>query len=131
MDIESFFERPYISAVDLPDSGDVVATIESVSVEELDQRDGTTQRKPVVTLAQPLVPGGPVRWVLNKTNARTVKAVIGSGEPDAWKGQSVSLFKTAVQVGPELKDAIRVRSLAPKPAPTGEHVLKDEDDLPF
>ena len=59
MDIESTFERRFISAVDLPDTGDVVATIESVGVEELDQRDGTTQRKPIVTLAQPLVPGGP------------------------------------------------------------------------
>jgi hypothetical protein len=75
-----------------------------------------------------LVPGGPVRWVLNKTNTRVIKSLVGSGEPEAWEGQSVSLFKTEVQVGPELKDAIRVRSQAPKPSPAGEHVLTDEDD---
>ena len=132
MDIEATFERKFISAIDLPDSGDVVATIESVGVEELDQRDGTSQKKPIVTLAQPLVPGGPVRWVLNKTNTRVIKTIVGSGEPEAWKGQSVSLFKTEVQVGPELKDAIRVRSQAPKSAPAGEHVLtEDGDDLPL
>ena len=132
MDIEATFERKFISAIDLPDSGDVVATIESVGVEELDQRDGTSQKKPIVTLAQPLVPGGPVRWVLNKTNTRVIKTIVGSGEPEAWKGQSVSLFKTEVQVGPELKDAIRVRSQAPSQAPSGEHVLtEDGDDLTF
>ena len=128
MDIEATFERKFISAIDLPDSGDVIATIESVGVEVLDQRDGTSQKKPVVTLTQPLVPGGPVRWVLNKTNTRTVKAIVGSGEPDAWAGQSVALYRTEVQVGPELKDAIRVRSQAPRPAPAGEHVLTDESD---
>ena len=133
MDIEATFERKFISAIDLPDSGDVVATIESVGVEELDQRDGTSQKKPIVTLAQPLVPGGPVRWVLNKTNTRVIKTIVGSGEPEAWKGQSVSLFKTEVQVGPELKDAIRVRSQAPRPAPAGEHVMGVEvdDDIAF
>ena len=134
MDIEATFERKFISAIDLPDSGDVIATIESVGVEELDQRDGTSQRKPVATLTQPLVPGGPVRWVLNKTNTRTIKSLVGSGEPEAWEGQSVSLFKTSVQVGPETKDAIRVRSQAPRPAPAGEHVLTNESDadqIPF
>ena len=133
MDIEATFERKFISAIDLPDSGDVVATIESVGVEELDQRDGTSQKKPIVTLAQPLVPGGPVRWVLNKTNTRVIKTIVGSGEPEAWKGQSVSLFKTEVQVGPELKDAIRVRSQAPSQAPSGEHVMgvEVEDDIAF
>jgi hypothetical protein len=131
MDIESAFERKFISSVDLPDSGDVVATIESVGVEELDQRDGTSQKKPVVTLAAPLVPGGPTRWVLNKTNTRTIKALVGSGEPDQWRGQSVSLFKAEVQVGAELKSAIRVRSRAPRPAPAGEHVLTNEDQIPF
>jgi hypothetical protein len=87
-----------------------------------------------VTLTQPLVPGGPARWVLNKTNTRVIKSIIGSGEPDAWVGQSVSLFRTEVQVGPELKDAIRVRGQAPRSAPSGEHVLTDEtpeDDIAF
>ena len=131
MDIEATFERRFISAVDLPDTGEVVATIESVSVEEVDQRDGTKTRKPIVTLANPLIPGGPTRWILNRTNTRTVKALVGSGEPDAWRGRSVSLYKAEVQVGPELKDAIRVRSQAPKSAPAGEHVLADEDDITF
>jgi hypothetical protein len=134
VDIEATFERKFISAIDLPDSGDVVATIQSVSVEELDQRDGPPARKPIVTLTQPLVPGGPARWVLNKTNTRVIKAIIGSGEPDAWVGQSVSLFRTEVQVGPEIKPAIRVRSQAPRSAPAGEHVLTDEtpeDQIPF
>jgi hypothetical protein len=133
VDIESTFERKFISAVDLPDSGDVIATIESVGVEELEQRDGPPQRKPVVTLTNPLILGGPNRWVLNKTNTRTVKAIVGSGEPEAWKGQSVALYRTEVQVGPELKSAIRVRGQAPKSAPAGEHVLTDEseDQIPF
>jgi hypothetical protein len=134
VDIEATFERKFISAIDLPESGDVIATIESVGVEELEQRDGPPQRKPVVTLTKPLILGGPTRWVLNKTNTRTVKAIVGSGEPEAWEGQSVSLFKTEVQVGPELKSAIRVRSQAPRPAPAGEHVLtneSDEDQIPY
>jgi hypothetical protein len=131
VDIESTFERKFISAIDLPESGDVIATIESVGVEELEQRDGPPQKKPVVTLTNPLIPGGPARWVLNKTNTRQIKAIVGSGEPEAWKGQSVALYRTEVQVGPEIKDAIRVRSQAPRPAPAGEHVLTDEDDIAF
>ena len=134
MDIEATFERKFISAIDLPESGDVIATIESVGVEELEQRDGPPQREPVVTLTKPLILGGPTRWVLNKTNTRVIKSLVGSGEPEAWEGQSVSLFKTEVQVGPELKSAIRVRSVAPRPAPAGEHVLtneSDEGEIPF
>jgi hypothetical protein len=113
VDIEATFERRFISAVDLPDSGDVIATIESVGVEELEQRDGTSQRKPVVTLTKPLVLGGPTRWVLNKTNTRTVKAIVGSGEPEAWKGQSVALYRTEVQVGPPHSSPETPRRAAP------------------
>jgi hypothetical protein len=84
-----------------------------------------------VTLAEPITPGGPTRWVLNRTNTKTCKAIIGSGEPSAWRGQTVRLYKTEVPFGPEVRDGIRVRSQAPKPAPVGEHVLADGDEIPF
>lgn len=129
IDLESSFERKYVSAVDLPDSGDVTVTIKNVVIEELENRDGSTTRKPVAELAQPLVPGGPVHWPLNRTNVRGIKSLLGSGDPAVWAGKSVSLYKTTVTVGAEEKDAVRVRKALP--APAGEHVLTDEDDLEF
>jgi hypothetical protein len=132
MDIESAFERKFISAVDLPDQGDVAVTIRKVTIEAIEQRDGTKAKKPIVELERPLLPDGPTRWPLNRTNARAIKQLIGSGDPEAWAGRSLSLYKTEVQVGPDLKDAVRVRKSLPGASSiAAEHVLTDEDQIPF
>ena len=135
MNILAAFERKFISAVDLPDEGDVAVTIRKVTIEAIEQRDGTKAKKPIVELERPLLPDGPTRWPLNRTNARAIKALLGSGDPEAWAGRNLSLYKTSVQVGPDLKDAVRVRNSLPKvngvSPEAAEHVITDEDDLPF
>jgi hypothetical protein len=113
-DVESWFERRYISAVDLDDGGDAIVTIKSVRLETIENRDGSEEKKPVVTLAAPLQADGPVEWVLNKTNVRTIKSVLGTGNPEAWAGKRVALYKAQVSVGSDTKDAIRVRPRAPQ-----------------
>jgi hypothetical protein len=137
-DIEAAFERKFISAVDLDEyDKDVTVTIESVSTDErVENRDGSSTRKPIVNLVAPLQLGGPTRWPLNRTNTRVIKSLLGSGDPRVWADKSITLFKTRVFVGPEEKDAIRVRSTLPNggavtttvPINAG-NVL--EDDLTF
>ena len=131
-DVESWLERKYLSAIDLEEGRDVVVSIESVERRDVENpKSGTSERKPVVTLTEPLQPDGPRQFILNKTNIRAIKAVVGNGDPKAWQGKSITLYRTAVPFGAEMKDAIRVRPTLPKPAPAGEHVLTDEDEIPF
>lgn len=98
-------------------------------------RSWTKAKKPIVELERPLLPDGPTRWPLNRTNARAIKALLGSGDPEAWAGRSLSLYKTEVQVGPDLKDAVRVRKSLPKvnglSLKAADHVLTDEGEIPF
>ena len=136
MDIESTFEREFISAVDVDEyDRDVVVTIRSVSTNEtVKNRDGSETRKPIVTLTAPLQPGGPVRWPLNRVNTRKIKSLLGSGDPNVWAGKSITLFKTQVTVGADEVDAIRVRPTLPRVSPTGPNVIGDntqEDAIPF
>ena len=128
IDVESWFERRFVSALDLSEDADSVVTVAKVEMKHIENRDGSSERKPVVTLTKPLQPEGPTAWILNKTNTRRIKQVLGTGDPAAWVGKSLALYVDQVDVGGETKDAIRVRTRAPV---VGANVLQDADEIPY
>jgi hypothetical protein len=110
-DIDLLYPSMYLKAADLR-GRDVTVTIEAIEPRhELKNRTGKSDWKPVLRLAKT-----DKLLVCNKTNATIISELYGR-KPSEWVGKSITLYPTDVQVGREMKPAIRVRTSSPK-APT-------------
>lgn len=110
------FPSNYLKGADLRGQ-DVVVTIEKIETShELVMQGGKRDRKPVIHMV-----GKQKKWVLNKTNVKTIKGMYG-GELRDWIGKSVTLFPKEVEASGEMHTAIRVRPTPPKQGqPQPEH----------
>jgi hypothetical protein len=96
------FPSDYLQADDLRGK-DVTVTIASIEPRhELKGENNRIEHKPVVT-----VKNGTKKWVLNKTNAKTIAKK--HGKPMDWIGKQVTLYPTTCTAFGETVDCIRVR----------------------
>jgi hypothetical protein len=136
MTLDQAFPSRYLKSSDLPEEGSQTVTIEKIAIEEIG-RDKET--KPIIFFEE-FNKG----LVCNKTNARTIARIVHSEDFDDWVGHKISLYRTEVDFGGELVEAIRVKSkqLAQKEksvtAPTKKRASAtepeqeiDEDGIPF
>jgi hypothetical protein len=101
MKIDEIFQSKYLKVSDLPEDSALPVTIRKVAVEEIGmERD----RKPVIYF-QDLEKS----LVLNKTNAKTIAKLTGSGEMDDWVGTTIYLYRAEVEFQGETVEAIRVK----------------------
>lgn len=96
-DIDNLFPSNYLKASDFP----APRTLTIASVQPEDMSDGKI--KPVVRFY-----GEAKGWVLNKTNAESIKKGYGSQIP-GWVGRPVELFSMTVQGPNGLTAGIRCR----------------------
>jgi hypothetical protein len=139
MNINEAYPSKYLKAADLPDEGSEVATIESVAVNEI----GRDKESKIVVSFTELDKA----LICNKTNARTIARALGSEECDDWVGRRIALYRTEVEFGGDMYDAIRVKSVKAqagftKPKPVGAAAAHkkaapppdgppDDDEIPF
>jgi hypothetical protein len=106
VNIETAFPSKYLKAsIDIPEDGDLLVTIDRVSVESVGQDD--PEEKPIVYFRE--VEKG---MILNKTNANTIAGLYGA-ETDGWVGKRVALYGTEVNYQGKMTLSIRVRMKAP------------------
>jgi len=106
MDVNLLFPSDYLRCADLQ-GRDCVITIKRVQMDTL-KTDRGNERKPVVFME-----GTKKKWVLNKTNAKTIAKLYGN-ETDAWVGKKVALFGTTCEAFGETVDCVRVRPSEPQ-----------------
>lgn len=85
---------------------ELIATIKSVSVEEIKNTSGQTEKVPVVKFdnAPPMV--------LNITNSRTIANLYGERYDD-WPGHSIQIYATMVKAFGSEQMALRIREAIP------------------
>ena len=106
----------FLKKEDLPKPAKVV--ISNIDLMEFDQ-DGKTQRKLVIEFE-----GKEKKLACNKTNARTIAAMLGD-ETDNWVGKEITLYNDpTVSMGDQIVGGIRVQYMPP---------VDDDpnDDIPF
>lgn len=101
MKLTDAFPSKYVRAEDLKGQR-VVLTISHLVMEEMENRDGETERKPVLYFE-----GKKKGLVLNKTNANAIASLYGD-ETDEWKGMDITLHTPMVTAFGETKPALRV-----------------------
>ena len=85
---------------------ELIATIQSVEVQEIKNTSGQTERVPVARFenAPPMV--------LNITNTRTIASLYGE-QYDGWTGKSIQIYATMVKAFGQEQMALRVREAIP------------------
>lgn len=108
-DVRAMFDSNYVSAVDLMGK-DVIVKITKVVASEI-PKAGTSKkdRLPVIFFE-----GKDKGLCLNKTNLKTIAAIVGSFKVKDWIGQVIAIYPTTCQFGPNTVDCIRVRPQAPR-----------------
>ncbi len=97
----------FLEAEDIPDGKDIPVTIESVREPGKDDKgqDGKQLDKPIVKLAKVQK-----EWVMNKTNAKTIRRITGENDMSKWAGQSITIYRTTCNAfGEKNRPCIRVR----------------------
>lgn len=110
MKIDEVFTSKFLRAADIDNIADettqtAIVIIEDVLMEEI----GADQQQKPVVFFQSIKPG----LVLNKTNANTLKGLLGN-DTDDWKGKAIGLFTTEVDFQGQQVLSIRVRMRLPK-----------------
>lgn len=142
------FPSRFMSSADIRATGrDIIDTIESIQMEDLESQD-KKDRKPVVYLRnnKPLI--------LNRTNWDILVGLLGADDCDDWRGAKIQIGVEKVRFGRDMVDGLRIKNARlagqaankPQPAPqqpppnepppatsAAEFGLGDDinDDIPF
>ena len=108
-DYRSLMNRDYLGAWDVPESGELVLTIERAGKETVVGEGGSKEECLVIHYSDAAKP-----MVCNVTNANSIRKVANSPYIEDWKGVRVILYSTEVKYKGEMRDAIRIRDYAPK-----------------
>lgn len=103
------FPSDYYGHQHLPlDGSDIVVAIKDVKEERVQNGRGGEMRLVAYITAEP------EKWILNKTNAKTIEKVVGSGDIYDWIGKKVQLYKDKTSSPDGIVDCVRVREFAPQ-----------------
>lgn len=103
--IGEYFPSKFLKAEDI--KSDLTLTIKGLEEEPV----GKDDTKPVMRFTE--IEKG---FVMNKTNSLTITDLLGTDRPAEWMGKKITLFKTSVPFGNEMKPAIRVKAAGESPA---------------
>lgn len=109
-DITQMFDRsksPQLGAWDLK-GRDMTVTIDRVVKGKVVGEAGRTDVAPLVFFQGTARP-----MALNKTNFKTIRAIVGSSRARDWAGKQITLYPTRTKLKGETVDCIRVRAQKP------------------
>lgn len=128
MNINDAFPSRYLKASDMGDK-DRVLTITGITLETLGTGDDK-ETKPALSIQ-----GTEKKFVLNKTNARTIESLYGS-DTNNWIGKRIAVGSRETDFQGKATLALRVSLKAPAPAapsvaPAGEEPWDTDPADPF
>ena len=103
------FPSDYFGHQHMPsDKSDMVVAIKEVGSESVRSSHGTETKLVAHITADP------EKWILNKTNAKTIAKVLETDYLDEWVGKKIQLYVTKTSSPEGLVDAVRVREFPPQ-----------------
>jgi hypothetical protein len=141
VDVHKLYQSPYLKAADLPAGKRVLAEVAAETSEWLNQRDGSQQEKPVLTLRHPDGREWGKKWIVGNMMSKLLAKQFGSGETGDWVGKRLYLWSEDIVMNSQVTQTIRAAaasSLPPPPPPqrhipasstAATHGPADDDDL--
>lgn len=104
------FPSDYFGSQHMPEDGsDIVAEIKDVKMERIQTQHGTDTKLVAYLTTKP------EKWIVAKTNGKTINKVFGTTHPYQWVGNKIQLYVDHAVMSPQgIVPAIRVRDFEPK-----------------
>lgn len=100
--------KPYLGHWDVPETGDLILTIDHVQADEVKNEHGT-ETKPVIYFREP----GYKPMICNATNRNNIAKALGSDKARDWSGKQIAIYEANESRSKDGK-ALRVRDYRPK-----------------
>lgn len=107
-DYRKYLDKNFLGSWDVPDDGDLVLTIDHAERNEVQNERGK-ETKTVLYFKEDYKP-----MILNKVNPESISKALGSTKLEDWEGKRIAIYTEKVPAFGSVKDALRVRTYAPK-----------------
>lgn len=108
-DFRKFMDKSFLGSWDLPETGDLILTIDYVAKDEVQNEKGKDKKMALHFKEREYKP-----MICNKTNAEAISKAYGSRNVDDWMGKKISLYKATISAFGQTTECLRVRDYPPK-----------------
>lgn len=108
-DFRKFMNKNYLGSWDIPDGDDLIATIDHVEQEQVENAKGKELKLTIHFTDRGLKP-----MILNSTNSQRISKVAGTTRVEKWSGIRIVIYTEKVNAFGTTTDALRIRDYAPK-----------------
>lgn len=108
-DFRKFMNKNYLGSWDIPDGDDLIATIDHVEREQVENAKGKELKLTIHFADRGLKP-----MILNSTNSQRISKVAGTTRVEKWDGITIAIYTEKVQAFGSISDALRIRDYVPK-----------------
>ena len=108
-DFRKFMDKSFLGSWDVPDSGDLILTIDHVERNDVQNEKGKEKKLTIHFKEKDYKP-----MIVNTTNAQAISKAYGSTKVEAWEGKKISIYKAQISAFGAVQECLRVRDYPPK-----------------
>ena len=108
-DFRKFMDKSFLGSWDLPESGDLILTIDYVARDDVQNEKGREKKMTLHFKERDYKP-----MICNKTNADAISQAYKSTKVEDWEGKKISIYKATISAFGSTTECLRVRNYAPK-----------------
>lgn len=115
-DFRKFMDKSFLGSWDIPDSSDLVLTIDYAARDEV-QNDRGREKKLTIHFREDYKP-----MICNTTNAKAISKAYNSTRVEDWEGKRIGIYKATISAFGQTTECLRVRDFPPK---TDEYICEE------
>ncbi len=108
-DFRKFMDKSFLGAWDIPDSGDLVLTIDHVARDDVQNEKGKEKK-----MALHFRESGYKPMICNTTNAKAISKAYGSTKVEDWENKKIAIYKANISAFGATTECLRIRDYPPK-----------------
>lgn len=108
-DFRKFMDKSFLGSWDVPDTGDLVLTIDHVQRDDVQNEKGRERKMALHFRERDYKP-----MICNTTNAKAISKAYGSTKVEDWEGKKIGIYKAQISAFGQVQECLRVREYPPK-----------------
>lgn len=108
-DFRKYMDKSFLGAWDVPESGELVLTIDRVARDEVQNDRGKEKKLTIHFKEREYKP-----MICNTTNAKAISKAYNSTRVEDWENKKIAIYKATISAFGQTTECLRVRDYAPK-----------------
>ena len=108
-DFRKFMDKSFLGSWDVPDTGDLILTIDYVAQDDVQNDRGKEKKLTIHFKERDYKP-----MICNTTNAKAISKAHGSTKVEDWANKKIQIYKATISAFGQTQEGLRVREYPPK-----------------